>query len=115
MISFNEYLNEGVKGDTSENVVRIIKNLCHRDFKFIESSRYGDDIRFLIKSVDGNVTITYDNAKAKKFNVGIYSQNLDEDSMDSYAKLIAKTQELINGLAQLERAGRFDVLERSRG
>lgn len=119
MKTFNDYINEAKQNYTHESVVRNLKNACGKKFKFIESSRYGDKLRILIKSVDGNVTITYDNSRMygnkSDFSISIFSQNLTEKDLKEYASLITDTQILVDRLEGLEKAGQFDVLEKERG
>ena len=120
MKTFNDYINESkTQKYTHESVLRNLKNACGKKFKFVESSRYGDKLHILIKSVDGNVTITYDNSRMygnkSNFSISIFSQNLTEKDLKEYASLITDTQILVDRLEGLERAGQLAALENARG
>lgn len=119
MKTFNDYINEAAQKYTHESVLRNIKDACGRKFKFIESSRYGEKLRILIKSIDGNITVTYDNSKfygdKSNFNISIFSQNLTENDLKDFVSLLNNTQTLVDRLEGLERAGQLNALDKARG
>lgn len=119
MKTFNDYINEAKQNYTHESVLRNVKDACGKHFKFIESSRYSDKLRIFIKSVDGNVTVTYDNSKmfGNKDNIliSIYSQNLSDKNLKEHVSLLNYTQTLVDRLEGLERAGQLAALENARG
>lgn len=120
MKTFNDYINEAkTQKYTHESVLRNVKDACGKHFKFIESSRRDDTLRILIKSVDGNITVTYDNSKMfgskDNFNINIYSQNLSDKNLKEHVSLLNYTQMMIDRLEGLERAGQLAALENARG
>ena len=121
MKTFNDYINKSkTQKYTHESVLRNIKNACGKHFKFIKSSRYDDELSILIKSVDGAITITYDNNKMMgsnkdNFDISIYSQNLSEKNLKEHVSLLNYTQTLVDILEGLERAGQLAALENARG
>ena len=120
MKTFNDYINESkTQKYTHESVLRNIKDACGRHFKFIESSRYGEKLRILIKSVDGNVTVTYDNTKMfgnrDTILISVFSQNLSDKTLKEHVSLLNYTQTLIDRLEGLERAGQLNALENAHG
>lgn len=112
MKSFNEYLEEELIF-TPESIITKIKNICGKNFKFIKSSRYGNVIKFLIKSLDGDITISYDNMEKSHFNVSIFSQNLNEKELDKFTKLVSDTQEIVEKLSKLDKSGHLENIENS--
>lgn len=120
MKTFNDYINESkTQKYTHESVLENIKDACGRKFKFIKSSRRDDELHILIKSVDGNITVTYDNSKMygnkSNFSINIFSQNLTEDDLKDFVSLLNNTQTLVDRLEGLERAGQLAALENARG
>ena len=120
MKTFNDYINEAkTQKYTHESVLRNVKDACGKHFKFIKSSRYDDELSILIKSVDGNITITYDNRKMfgnkDNFTINIFSQNLSEKDLKEHVSLLNYTQMLVDRLEGLERAGQLEALEDARG
>lgn len=112
MKSFNEYLEEELIF-TPESIITKIKNICGKNFKFVQSSRYGNIIKFLIKSLDSNVTISYDNMDKAHFNISIFSQNLNEKELDKFMKLVSETQEIVEKLSKLDKSGHLENIENS--
>ena len=120
MKTFNEYITEGKMWNyTHESVVENIKDACGRKFKFIESTRHNNNLRFLIRSVDGNVTVTYDNSKMfgnkENFTINVFSQNLTYKELKDFVSLVSSAQMLVDILQGLERAGQLQALENARG
>lgn len=120
MKTFNDYINESkTQKYTHESVLRNVKDACGKYFKFIESSRYGEKLHILIKSVDGNITVTYDNSRMygnkSNFSINVFSQNLTEDDLKDFVSLLNNTQTLVDRLEGLERAGQLNALDKARG